>query len=145
MQLLPATAEEQAEILGLDWRGPDSLFDPFLNVKLGVAYLKTLYVRFGSVSTALAAYNWGPGRIDRRLRKGQERPQDLRGEGHERLRHVDPAFLRARSSALSQELRREAVHLGHRLLVGTPIAVHQDREDRDLLAPLLAVELRKSR
>jgi soluble lytic murein transglycosylase-like protein len=75
MQLLPATAEEQAEILGLDWRGPDSLFDPVLNVKLGVAYLKTLYVRFGSVSTALAAYNWGPGRIDRRLRRGKSVPK----------------------------------------------------------------------
>jgi soluble lytic murein transglycosylase len=75
MQLLPATAEEQAEILGLDWRGPDSLFDPVLNVKLGVAYLTTLYVRFGNVSTALAAYNWGPGRIDRRLRRGKSVPK----------------------------------------------------------------------
>jgi soluble lytic murein transglycosylase len=75
MQLLPTTAEEQAGKLGLDWRGSDSLFDPILNVKLGTAYLQTLYVKFGSVSTALAAYNWGPGAISRRLRKGKGVPK----------------------------------------------------------------------
>lgn len=74
MQLLPATAEELADKLDLDWRGPDSLFDPVLNVKLGTAYIKLLTDRYGDVSTALAAYNWGPGRIDRHIRKGWDVP-----------------------------------------------------------------------
>ena len=74
MQLLPATAEELAHRLELDWRGPDSLFDPVMNVKLGTAYIKHLADRYGEVSTALAAYNWGPGRIDRRIRKGSSVP-----------------------------------------------------------------------
>jgi hypothetical protein len=71
MQLLPSTAEEVAGKLGLDWRGPESLYDPVLNVTLGISYLRELADRFdGDVSTALAAYNWGPGRINRRLRAG---------------------------------------------------------------------------
>ncbi len=74
MQLLPATAEELANRLDLDWRGPDSLFDPVLNVKLGTAYIKHLSDRYGDVTTALAAYNWGPGRIDKRIRKGSGLP-----------------------------------------------------------------------
>ena len=75
MQLMPDTAEELAGDLGLDWQGPDSLFDPRINVKMGLAYLKMLSDRYGSTSTALAAYNWGPGRIDRRLRRGQSVPE----------------------------------------------------------------------
>jgi soluble lytic murein transglycosylase-like protein len=74
MQLLPSTAEELARKLELDWRGPESLFDPFLNVKLGTAYLRQLADRYQSVNVALAAYNWGPGRIDRRIRRGVAMP-----------------------------------------------------------------------
>lgn len=74
MQLLPSTGKELAEQMGIDWKGPDTLFDPTINVKLGTAYLRQLTDRFGSVSTALAAYNWGPGRINRRLRRGAEVP-----------------------------------------------------------------------
>jgi len=75
MQLLPSTAEELAHKHGLPWRGQNSLFDPILNVKLGTAYLSQLSTKYGSVSTALAAYNWGPGRIDRRLRRGGSLPR----------------------------------------------------------------------
>jgi soluble lytic murein transglycosylase len=74
MQLLPATGEELAHRMGVDWKGPDTLFDPTVNVKLGTAYLRELADRYGSVHTALAAYNWGPGRIDRRLRRGARVP-----------------------------------------------------------------------
>ncbi|MFK7897525.1 MAG: transglycosylase SLT domain-containing protein [Myxococcota bacterium] len=74
MQLLPATAEELAHKHDVEWRGPDTLFDPEVNVKLGTAYLRQLTDQFGSVSTALAAYNWGPGRINRRLKRGATVP-----------------------------------------------------------------------
>jgi soluble lytic murein transglycosylase-like protein len=74
MQLLPSTGKELAEQMGIEWKGPDTLFDPTINVKLGTAYLRQLADQFGSVSTALAAYNWGPGRINRRLRRGAEVP-----------------------------------------------------------------------
>ncbi|MBW2423343.1 MAG: lytic transglycosylase domain-containing protein [Deltaproteobacteria bacterium] len=74
MQLLPSTGEELAGKLGVDWHGDDTLFDPATNVKLGTAYLRQLADRYGDVNIALAAYNWGPGRIDRRLRRGANLP-----------------------------------------------------------------------
>jgi soluble lytic murein transglycosylase len=74
MQIMPATGEELAANLELPWPGPPALFDPILNVRLGTAYLKQLEKRFGSTKTALAAYNAGPGRIDRRLRRGAAPP-----------------------------------------------------------------------
>jgi soluble lytic murein transglycosylase len=74
MQILPSTGEELAARLGIDWRGPDTLFDPVVNVKIGTAYLRELSDRYRHVPTALAAYNWGPGRIDRRLRRGDGVP-----------------------------------------------------------------------
>jgi len=74
MQLLPSTGKELAGRMNIEWKGPDTLFDPIINVKLGTAYLSQLADRYGSVDTALAAYNWGPGRIDRRLRRGATVP-----------------------------------------------------------------------
>ena len=71
MQILPSTGEWLAPRLGVEWRGPQSLFDPIVNVRLGVAYLRQLADRYeGDIATALAAYNWGPGRIDSKLRRG---------------------------------------------------------------------------
>lgn len=74
MQLLPSTAAEVAHKLGLPWHGPQALFDPSLNVRLGTQYFRELLDRYRSVPVALAAYNWGPGRIDRRLRRGHPMP-----------------------------------------------------------------------
>lgn len=75
MQLLPSTGKELAGKRGIEWKGPDTLFDPIINVRLGTTYLRELADRYdGNVSIALAAYNWGPGRIDRRLRRGATVP-----------------------------------------------------------------------
>jgi soluble lytic murein transglycosylase-like protein len=74
MQLLPSTGKELAARMNIEWKGDDTLFDPTINVRLGTAYLRQLADRFGNVNTALAAYNWGPGRIDRRLRRGATLP-----------------------------------------------------------------------
>ena len=74
MQIMPPTGEELAAKLDIPWRGSQTLFDPLLNVRLGIAYLEQLESRYGSMATALAAYNWGPGRIDSRLRRGAALP-----------------------------------------------------------------------
>jgi len=76
MQILPATGQELAQKHGVAWSGPHTLFDPAINVKLGAAYLRELTNRYGDVSIALAAYNWGPGVIDRRLREGTTLPSE---------------------------------------------------------------------
>ena len=75
MQIMPATGKELARRYHHPWHGEDALFDPVLNIKLGTAYLHQLLRRYdGHVEAALAAYNWGPGKIDRRLAKGQTLP-----------------------------------------------------------------------
>jgi soluble lytic murein transglycosylase len=74
MQLMPSTAEGVARRIGLRWVGPPTLFDPVSNVQLGVRYLRELIDRYGSVPTALAAYNWGPTRIAETLRRGEPVP-----------------------------------------------------------------------
>lgn len=76
MQLLPSTAAEMAQRLDMPWQGSAMLFDPVANVRLGVAYLDQLVERYASVRVALAAYNWGPGRIDQRLRRGVPLPRE---------------------------------------------------------------------
>ncbi len=74
MQLLPSTAVSVAQRIGVRWVGPSTLFDPVSNVRLGINYLQQLVERYGSVPTALAAYNWGPGRIAERIRRGESIP-----------------------------------------------------------------------
>ncbi|HFQ7450157.1 TPA: lytic transglycosylase domain-containing protein [Acinetobacter baumannii] len=63
MQLMPATAAE----LGL--KGED-VWDPYKNVTAGAKYLKQMYTKFGSLAKGLAAYNAGPGRLQKALEKG---------------------------------------------------------------------------
>ena len=74
MQLRPHTAEAVARAIGVHWDGPDTLFDPVSNVRLGVAYLERLRSRYGNLTVALAAYNWGPTRISEMLRRSQPIP-----------------------------------------------------------------------
>ena len=57
MQLMPATAAEYRVV---------NAYDPGENIRAGVAYLKTLLSRFDNdVSLALAAYNAGPGAVEK--------------------------------------------------------------------------------
>lgn len=74
MQVLPSTGESLARELGIEWRGVRTLFDPVANVRIGLAYLAQLRERFRHLPTALAAYNWGPSAIVRRVRAGAPIP-----------------------------------------------------------------------
>jgi soluble lytic murein transglycosylase-like protein len=77
MQILPSTGEEVARREGIPWRGAQTLLDPATNVRLGTAYLRELSDRYrGDLRTALAAYNWGPGHVDRRIQQGTPLPSE---------------------------------------------------------------------
>lgn len=66
MQLMPATADDVARRHGIRLRGPDDLFDPALNVRLGALYLASLKRVFGDDPRLyLAAYNAGMGNVDK--------------------------------------------------------------------------------
>ncbi len=60
MQIKPLTAEEMAYKLGIPWQGEETLFDPVLNITIGLQYLADLKDRFGNMDQALVAYNCGP-------------------------------------------------------------------------------------
>lgn len=63
MQLMPATADQLASELELEWRGRRLLTDPEMNILLGSFYLQKLIHRFDDLNAALAAYNVGPNRL----------------------------------------------------------------------------------
>ncbi|MFZ5874791.1 MAG: lytic transglycosylase domain-containing protein [Nitrospirota bacterium] len=76
MQLLPNTAEQLAQETNRPWSGEHALFDPTYNISLGVRYLAQLQKRFGSLDVALAAYNYGPYRVEELIRRGKPVPMD---------------------------------------------------------------------
>ncbi|MCA1771274.1 MAG: transglycosylase SLT domain-containing protein [Halomonas sp.] len=68
MQLMPGTAAQVSRQLDLDEPGPYGVLDPELNIRLGSTYLRDKLQRYqANRLAAAAAYNAGPGRVDRWL------------------------------------------------------------------------------
>jgi hypothetical protein len=76
MQILPTTGQSLAIETQRPWSGERTLFDPYLNLSLGVRYLAKLQKRFGTLDVALVAYNYGPSRVDEMLRRGESLPTE---------------------------------------------------------------------
>jgi soluble lytic murein transglycosylase len=77
MQLLPATGQQTARRAGLPYRGLQTLLDPAANVALGTSYLAEMLARYDNHRVlATAAYNAGPGRVDRWLPTDETLPAE---------------------------------------------------------------------
>ena len=73
---MPATAKDVAGRLGVNYKDKSALTEPGLNIKLGSNYLAQMLRRFeNNRILASAAYNAGPGRVERWL--GKELPVTL--------------------------------------------------------------------
>ena len=76
MQLMPATARQEAKRIGLQPSNRYWLKQPAYNLALGQSYLARMLRRFdGDLVLAVASYNAGPGRGDTwKQRRGKESP-----------------------------------------------------------------------
>ena len=69
-QVMPGTAPEAAKMAGLEFDPVKFRTDPDYNSKLGQAYLRAQWDRYGGdQEKAMAAYNAGPGNVDKALAK----------------------------------------------------------------------------
>ena len=80
MQLMPGTMKDPGfgvpSIAELRAKG---LSEEDANRQSGQKYLDAMYRKYGDEATALAAYNWGPGNVDKWLKKGGD-PKKLPAE-----------------------------------------------------------------
>jgi len=74
MQIMPDVAKSIAQELGIEWSGDRTLFNPFLNIRLGIYYLSQLILDFQDLKLALTAYNYGPTYIKSLVEKKEEIP-----------------------------------------------------------------------
>lgn len=68
MQLMPGTAAEVANRLGLGYRREALNADTNYNIQLGSSYFQRMFALYGSYPLAVAAYNAGPGNVNKWIR-----------------------------------------------------------------------------
>lgn len=69
MQLMPGTAREQAGKLGMNYMSADLIDSPSYNIQLGDGYFTRMLDYYGGAyPLAVAAYNAGPGNVNKWLR-----------------------------------------------------------------------------
>ena len=74
MQLMPYVAESLAQELGIEWNGDPTLFNPSLNIRMGIHYLSQLILDFDDLRIAMAAYNYGPTYVKSLIERRQRIP-----------------------------------------------------------------------
>jgi len=76
LQIMPYVAKSTAHELGIEWSGDRTLFNPYLNVRIGIYYLSQLILDFKDVGVALTAYNYGPTYVKSLLERKERIPYD---------------------------------------------------------------------
>jgi soluble lytic murein transglycosylase len=76
MQIMPYVAESIAQELGIEWSGDRTLFNPYLNIRMGIYYLSQLILDFKDLRVALTAYNYGPTYVRGLIERKEMIPRD---------------------------------------------------------------------
>ena len=76
MQIMPYVGESVAQELGIEWSGDRTLFNPYLNIRIGIYYLSQLLVDFKDLRVALTAYNYGPTYVKGLIEREERIPRD---------------------------------------------------------------------
>jgi soluble lytic murein transglycosylase len=71
---MPYVAESIAHDLGIEWKGDLTLFDPYINIRIGIHYLSQLILDFNDLRIALTAYNYGPTYVKGLIERKQQIP-----------------------------------------------------------------------
>ena len=74
MQIMPYVAESLAPKLGIEWMGDRTLFNPFLNIKMGIYYFSQLILDFDDLGLAVTAYNYGPTYVKGLIQRNEKIP-----------------------------------------------------------------------
>jgi hypothetical protein len=77
MQIMPFVARSLAREMGIEWGGDRTLFNPFINIRMGIYYLSRLIADFEDFGTALTAYNYGPTYVRSLIQKNEQIPRDF--------------------------------------------------------------------
>ncbi len=77
LQIMPYVAKSVAHELGIEWSGDRTLFNPYLNVRIGIYYLSQLILDFNDTRVALTAYNYGPTYVKGLIEKNESIPHDF--------------------------------------------------------------------
>ena len=100
---MQVTAAAAADVGGGD------RFDEQQNRALGRAYLARMYRRYGSWFDAVAAYNWGPGKMDSWISSGRPFDKMPAAVEHYRIRvMLGSGFGPARLTRINDRFRRKA-------------------------------------
>jgi soluble lytic murein transglycosylase len=76
LQMIPATSAKVAAAAGLPF-APDQLYEPETNIRLGAAYIGSLYRKFGQqIPVAAGSYNAGPRSMARWCDQHGKHPMD---------------------------------------------------------------------
>ncbi len=79
MQLLPPTAHYISKKHNhSDFINDVDLYDPVMNIKLGISYFAYLIEKTGSIDHAIIAYNYGPVNLKRAIEKNRQLPKNYR-------------------------------------------------------------------
>ena len=74
MQIMPYVAQSIAQEMGIEWSGDRTLFNPFLNIRIGIYYISRLILDFRDLKVAMTAYNYGPTYVKGLIESKQQIP-----------------------------------------------------------------------